>query len=128
MKDFFSFLREVLAFFRETIGHPDPAKRTSVKTIATVMILSTVLLFVYNYGGHLVTAATTESPTETSILKENIELRIQVSKLTRENISCTRERDELFQSYGKLLSELKDRPDPPPPPRGGSFYDRLGEL
>lgn len=125
MKELVSLLREVLTFIGETVGHPDPAKRTSVKTIIIVMVLGTVLLFAYNYGGQLVTLALTEPPEHASLLKENIELRMSVNKLNREKLSCISERDQLFESYTNLLSNI---PPSPPPLIDDSFYDRLGDL
>lgn len=128
MKDLLVLFKEALVFYKETLGHPDPARRTSPKTIVVVGFTITTMLFVYNFGAAIANKYTATSKTYEVLETENVDLRVNLNRLKRELSSCTVDREDLLDSYGELL-----RPPPKtelvtPIPVDPGFYDRLGEL
>lgn len=125
MKEFVLFLREALTFYKETLGHPDPRKRTPIRIIIILMFCVTVLAFAYSYGGAMVTQLLRPNVTIEELRNENIEIRLQRDRLMRQLKTCNLDREQLLESYSKLVDKDACKV---PPEYDQSLYDRLEEL
>lgn len=121
-------LRESLTFYKETLGHPDPEKRTGLKTVLILAVVMTVMIFAYQYGASIVKVLTNPPKHYQVLEQENMELRIVVGRKTRELNSCIAERDDILESYNYVLEHQDLLPKVPERQRNSEFYDRLGEL
>lgn len=129
MKELFVLLKESLIFYKETLGNPDPSLRPSLRVVIPVMITATLLVFSYTYGGIVLKAITTPRPTYAALEKEVVELRVELNRTKRRHTSCSRDRDDLVQSYNELLESIGAVPaETDDPISTDEFFDRLGEL
>ena len=129
MKDFVSVLKEFILFYRETLGHPDPAKRTKLSTVIVMMVCLTGVVFLYNHGAALVNR---ETPTQTqlkALRDENIGLQVENSRIKRQYKACTVDRDDLLAAYNAVLDGKENLPPTIESPHlSNELYDRLDGL
>lgn len=128
MKEFIAILRDGIAFYRETLGHPDKTKRTPLSTLIVLIFTATLATFMYNYGALLVEGLSKEPENVKDLREENIQLRVQLSRTDRELQSCTVDREDLLTAYQDLVNGDNEVDNDNLPDPNGRFYDRLEGL
>lgn len=123
MSDFIALLNALLAFLKETVGHPDPKKRTSVFKLFTVFFLIALTMFFYNYGGVIIDAHRVDD-----IKAENLALRTDLGRMEREHDACRVQLTETSQQLSDLLDAVEARNTPPTEIGSGLNQDILDRL